>query len=98
MNMPFESLFYGDRPPAPGMARDPVCGMDVKIADTSVKADAGGKTYYFCCEGCRDTFLAGPARFQASPPALAPAVAEATAKDPVCGMEVKIATARFTAE
>ncbi len=39
-------------------AKDPVCGMDVDITDPGViKAELGGKTYYFCSTGCRDSFL-----------------------------------------
>ena len=43
--------------------RDPVCGMSVHPATVTPRAQADGQTYYFCCEGCRATFLADPARF-----------------------------------
>jgi xanthine dehydrogenase accessory factor len=42
----------------PGTAVDPVCGMTVLMADTTISADVDGQTYWFCCGGCRDTFLA----------------------------------------
>ena len=41
---------------------DPVCGMTVK-ADAPHRAEHGGKTWKFCCKGCRDKFVADPARF-----------------------------------
>lgn len=44
-------------------ARDPVCGMSVATATAANRADAGGRTYYFCCGGCREQFLAAPERF-----------------------------------
>ncbi|HEY5606065.1 MAG TPA: YHS domain-containing protein, partial [Thermoplasmata archaeon] len=39
------------------MAVDPVCGMYVDEATSTLKAVAGGRTYYFCSETCRETFL-----------------------------------------
>ncbi|HZN97937.1 MAG TPA: XdhC family protein [Gemmatimonadales bacterium] len=39
-------------------AIDPVCHMEVEIATAKYKADVGGETYYFCCGGCRERFLA----------------------------------------
>lgn len=44
------------------MTADPVCGMDVAVSDASVHLDVGGQRFYFCCEGCRDTFAADAAR------------------------------------
>lgn len=38
------------------MARDPVCGMYVDEEHAAFKAEQGGKTYYFCSEGCMLTF------------------------------------------
>ncbi|HTJ57303.1 MAG TPA: heavy metal-binding domain-containing protein, partial [Devosiaceae bacterium] len=40
--------------------RDPVCGMSVNPATAKWSAGHGGKTYYFCCEGCRTKFAADP--------------------------------------
>lgn len=42
---------------------DPVCGMIVDPATTRLSADFGGNTYYFCCGGCREQFLADPTKF-----------------------------------
>ena len=38
------------------MARDPVCGMYVDEEHAAFKVERGGKTYYFCSEGCMLTF------------------------------------------
>ena len=37
-------------------ARDPVCGMYVDEEHAAFKVERGGKTYYFCSEGCMLTF------------------------------------------
>jgi P-type Cu+ transporter len=39
------------------MAIDPICGMTVNET-TGRKAELDGQTFYFCCEGCRQKFLA----------------------------------------
>ncbi|HEV7672836.1 MAG TPA: XdhC family protein [Thermoanaerobaculia bacterium] len=44
-------------------AIDPVCGMTVTLATAKHVAEYDGRTYYFCCGGCRTKFLADPARF-----------------------------------
>ena len=59
------------------LAKDPVCGMSVDPATAKHKAEHGGATYYFCSAGCRDKFVAEPARFLAAstgtpPPTPAP--------------------------
>jgi xanthine dehydrogenase accessory factor len=48
---------------APREAVDPVCGMSVAVAGARHSAEVLGKTYYFCCAGCRTKFLAEPARY-----------------------------------
>jgi Cu+-exporting ATPase len=50
------------------MTIDPICGMTVDEA-TALPAERDGKTYYFCGEHCRKTFLdnAQPANVAASP-------------------------------
>jgi len=50
-------------PPGPAGARDPVCGMTVAAVDSSPHATVDGVTTWFCCEGCRTTFLADPDRY-----------------------------------
>ena len=49
------------------LARDPVCGMSVDPATAKHKAEHAGATYYFCSGGCREKFVADPARFVAQP-------------------------------
>ncbi|WP_437227020.1 heavy metal translocating P-type ATPase [Planctomicrobium sp. SH661] len=39
------------------MAIDPICGMTVDPAK-ALSAEKDGQTYYFCCDGCRQKFLA----------------------------------------
>jgi Cu+-exporting ATPase len=39
------------------MAKDPICGMVVPTA-TALSTQRAGRSYYFCSEGCRQTFLA----------------------------------------
>lgn len=48
-------------------ATDPVCGMTVALAGARHYADVGGRRAYFCCGGCRQAFLADPARYAAAP-------------------------------
>jgi Cu+-exporting ATPase len=38
------------------MAKDPICGMVVSVA-TALSCQRSGRAYYFCSEGCRQTFL-----------------------------------------
>jgi uncharacterized membrane protein YraQ (UPF0718 family)/YHS domain-containing protein len=45
-----------------GYAIDPVCGMQVETAHAPARAGAS----YFCSDGCRERFLADPAKFSAS--------------------------------
>ncbi|MFH0896460.1 MAG: heavy metal translocating P-type ATPase [Candidatus Bathyarchaeota archaeon] len=45
------------------MPRDPVCGMQVD-PEHGLKEAIGGKTYYFCSEECRRTFLAPEAELR----------------------------------
>ena len=51
------------RTEAPREALDPVCGMTVAVAGARHQAESGSRTYYFCCAGCREKFLADPARY-----------------------------------
>jgi xanthine dehydrogenase accessory factor len=37
-------------------AVDPVCGMEVAVSAASIQMERDGEVYYFCSEGCRDTF------------------------------------------
>ena len=91
---PVTTLFASPLPE--GRARDPVCGMAVDPATAKQKSEHAGTTYYFCCAGCRDKFLADPGRFLAPKPQAA--TPKGDIRDPVCGMTVDPATAKYTAE
>ncbi|MEY4606683.1 MAG: hypothetical protein RLY45_1443, partial [Actinomycetota bacterium] len=42
---------------------DPVCGMTVAADSASFPVDHEGRTYYFCCAGCRYSFKKDPDSF-----------------------------------
>jgi xanthine dehydrogenase accessory factor len=48
---------------APATATDPICGMTVDVASARHTAEHAGRTWYFCCGGCRERFLAAPQSF-----------------------------------
>jgi xanthine dehydrogenase accessory factor len=52
-----------DEPAAGTTAVDPICKMTVAAVEASIHADVDGVRYYFCCPGCKDTFLADPAAY-----------------------------------
>lgn len=56
----------GDKNSAPESADisvDPVCGMDVELANAAATIDLDGMTYAFCGQGCADAFADDPDRF-----------------------------------
>ncbi|MFT4047221.1 MAG: heavy metal translocating P-type ATPase [Solimonas sp.] len=92
------------KPASPGVAIDPVCGMQVDPANSRHTHEHAGRTYHFCCDGCRKMFAATPDAYL-KPSATAEAAATAhsccgsaaptpddattpTVTDPVCGMRV----------
>jgi RND family efflux transporter MFP subunit len=49
---------------------DPVCGMAVEEAEARADkcvSEHQGKTYFFCCEGCKEDFDSNPAKYLKSP-------------------------------
>ena len=48
---------------AAGETHDPVCGMVVHPATAKHHAEHDGRTYYFCCGGCKAKFMADPGRY-----------------------------------
>lgn len=48
------------------MEKDPVCGMSVD-PKTSVSSQYQGKTYYFCCNGCKASFDKEPEKYLSNP-------------------------------
>ncbi len=63
------------------VVRDPVCGMIVDPSAGKPSLSYEGKTYHFCCDGCRTKFETAPQDYL-------------LAKDPVCGMTVERSSAR----
>jgi xanthine dehydrogenase accessory factor len=51
---------------APVDALDPVCGMTVRADASSHPLEHAGRTYYFCCVGCRDRFAKDPHAYLAT--------------------------------
>lgn len=45
------------------MARDPVCGMEVKEASAAAVSEYRGKKYYFCSVACRTSFDQNPEKY-----------------------------------
>ena len=44
-------------------AIDPVCNMTVDEHSAAATAEYKGKTYYFCCAGCRRSFQENPVAY-----------------------------------
>ena len=42
---------------------DPVCKMEVDEQDAPPATEYDGKTYYFCCEGCKEEFDRNPGAY-----------------------------------
>ncbi|MGV1758714.1 heavy metal translocating P-type ATPase [Rhizobium sp. A22-96] len=72
---------HHDGQPQEAVTRDPVCGMTVDPNASKPSLDYQGRTFHFCCNGCKTKFEAAPETYL-------------TAKDPTCGMTVDRATAR----
>jgi Cu+-exporting ATPase len=47
---------------------DPVCGMEIDSATAAASEEYGGKTYYFCSEGCYQRFVAAPEQYAVGSP------------------------------
>jgi xanthine dehydrogenase accessory factor len=54
-----------EAPPA-REAPDPICGMTVEVATARHRSDWAGRSVYFCCSRCKDTFDADPQRYAAA--------------------------------
>jgi xanthine dehydrogenase accessory factor len=54
-------------PPPPARAAteavDPVCGMAVAVAESSLQLEHAGRTWYFCGTGCQRAFADDPERY-----------------------------------
>jgi|GEM_PF-27865 len=71
----------------PTIAIDPICNMEVETANAQYTYDYDGETYYFCCAGCKLTFSKNPEQYVPQE--------QTVAIDPICHMEVNIATAQY---
>ena len=47
----------------PHVALDPVCGMEVEVANARWIGEHDGETYYFCAPGCKAAFEKAPAEY-----------------------------------
>lgn len=45
------------------MAKDPICGMEVKPEEAAATCEYKGKTYYFCAVACKERFEKDPERY-----------------------------------
>ncbi len=75
----------------------PVSGKVMKKAEAPASVEYQGKTYYFCCEGCKAKFLKDPAQYtQAKPepgvkyvcPMCKGVESDKPGKCPKCGMDL----------
>ncbi len=73
-------------------AIDPVCGMTIQIEKAKHTAELEGQIFYFCCSGCNRTFAANPTQY------LTAETPSGEAIDPICGMTVDIASAKYMSE
>jgi P-type Cu+ transporter len=48
------------------LEKDPVCGMTVDPLRANASYEHAGKTYYFCCVGCKTKFGADPSKYLAT--------------------------------
>ena len=80
------------------VAIDPICKMKVDIATADLYTDFEGKRYYFCNQYCKDTFEAEPDKYRESGQIDEVEEPSAVAVDPICKMDVDIATAKLVSE
>jgi xanthine dehydrogenase accessory factor len=80
---------------AQGVAIDPICHMEVEIATATYYSEYEGVDYYFCCAGCKRTFDAEPEAYITIHHPELESPRPAIAIDPICQMEVEIATAKY---
>lgn len=45
------------------MAQDPVCGMDVQPEQAAGQSEFQGRTFYFCCDTCKEKFDKEPQKY-----------------------------------
>jgi YHS domain-containing protein len=57
-----KGLDAGDAAEALTEAQDPIC-MTVETATARYRSDVAGRTTYFCCLRCKETFEQDPSRY-----------------------------------
>ena len=45
------------------IVKDPVCGMDIEIANAAGHTEHAGQTYHFCGSRCKEKFDRNPAQY-----------------------------------
>jgi P-type Cu+ transporter len=79
-------------------AVDPVCGMKVLPQKATASVEHAGRTWYFCCAGCRTKFEAAPARYDGSQPAglvsLGPSKKASAPSQYTCPMHPEVLSAK----
>lgn len=46
--------------------KDPVCGMEIELAQAAGQIEVAGQTHYFCSSGCQQAFSTAPGRYSGS--------------------------------
>lgn len=100
-------LFTANQLQADETVKCPVSGKEIKKSDAKGTYEYDGKTYYFCCENCKEAFVKEPEKYISGKShegdkheghVCGEYMAEDTAVDPVCGMKVKKSDAAATYE
>jgi xanthine dehydrogenase accessory factor len=52
-----------DNGPLSEAGTDPVCGMTVDAAESNYRSEFAGRSFYFCCAGCKQAFDGQPEKF-----------------------------------
>lgn len=79
----------------------PVSGKTMKKSEAKASYEYKGKTYYFCCDNCKEAFLKNPEKYaqKKAGEGQMPAHEEnGTVVDPICGMKMKKSDAAATYE
>jgi len=79
-----------------------VGGKEMKKSEAKATYEYKGKTYYFCCDNCKEAFIKNPEKYTQKKEheghMHADHHAEDTVVDPVCGMKIKKSDAKATYE
>ena len=76
----------------------PVSGEVMKKSEAKISTEYKGKTYYFCCPGCKEKFLKDPEKFAQNPagakdsytcPMHPEVTSDKPGKCPQCGMDLQ---------